>query len=132
VVSDNPIDDVVLDNYRTHTHFLHPSCLEAGHPNLTLLEATSCRLRIMATYKGIEKIPRFGVIDELNYESILKAFNKVNGIQFEPNYLYGSFDWSERVKSLTNMYQSILDVDRIFNNELVNKRLNEIYNYDAV
>jgi len=127
IISDNPVDDVILDNYCSHTHFLHPSCLEAGHPNLTLLEAAACRLRIVATYKGIERIPRLAVIDDLSYEGILKAFNSVNEINFERYYLYDSISWSKRVKSLKLMYESILDVNNDFDNELVEKRLNEIY-----
>lgn len=39
----------LLDLYQTHTIFLHLSDLEAGHPNLTLLEAMSCGLPVIAT-----------------------------------------------------------------------------------
>lgn len=39
----------LLDLYQNHTVFLHLSDLEAGHPNLTLLEAMSCGLPVIAT-----------------------------------------------------------------------------------
>jgi len=35
-------EEELLTVYRNHSIFLHPSQLEAGHPNLTLVEALSC------------------------------------------------------------------------------------------
>ena len=43
--------------YRDHTIFLHPSILEAGHPNPTLLEAMSCGLPIVGTYEDDNDLP---------------------------------------------------------------------------
>lgn len=54
----------LLDLYQSHTIFLHLSDLEAGHPNLTLLEAMSCGLPVVATLennnelKGLKKSTR--------------------------------------------------------------------------
>jgi autotransporter strand-loop-strand O-heptosyltransferase len=42
----------LLDLYKSHTIFLHLSDLEAGHPNLTLLEAMSCGLPVIATLEN--------------------------------------------------------------------------------
>lgn len=50
--------------YTSHTIFLHPSELEAGHPNLTLLEAAACGLPILGwiemetTFHGLWRAPR--------------------------------------------------------------------------
>jgi autotransporter strand-loop-strand O-heptosyltransferase len=50
--------------YQNHTIFLHPSILEAGHPNLTLLEAIGCQLPIVGTFEeenelhGLFKVTR--------------------------------------------------------------------------
>jgi glycosyltransferase involved in cell wall biosynthesis len=41
-----PNQDELLDLYQRHTIFMHPSELEAGHPNLTILEAAACGLPI--------------------------------------------------------------------------------------
>jgi len=38
-------EEELLTVYRNHSIFLHPSQLEAGHPNLTLVEALSCEWR---------------------------------------------------------------------------------------
>lgn len=54
----------LLNLYQSHTIFLHLSDLEAGHPNLTLLEAMSCGLPVIATLennnelKGLKKSSR--------------------------------------------------------------------------
>ena len=37
--------------YREHSVFLHPSSIEAGHPNLTLLEAVASGLPVVGTYE---------------------------------------------------------------------------------
>ena len=42
LVCNNPNEEEILRLYQEHSIFLHPSILEAGHPNLTILEALSC------------------------------------------------------------------------------------------
>jgi glycosyltransferase involved in cell wall biosynthesis len=46
LLTHNLVEDDILELYRTHSIF-HPSILEAGHPNLTLLEAVSCGLPVL-------------------------------------------------------------------------------------
>jgi len=41
-----PNQEELVDLYHRHSIFMHPSELEAGHPNLTLLEASACGLPI--------------------------------------------------------------------------------------
>ena len=47
-------EDELKEEYKKHTIFIHPSIIEAGHPNLTLLEAMSAGLPIVGTYTGKE------------------------------------------------------------------------------
>ena len=47
-------EEQLKEQYKSHSIFLHPSCVEAGHPNLTLLEAMSSGLPIVGTYSGKE------------------------------------------------------------------------------
>jgi autotransporter strand-loop-strand O-heptosyltransferase len=50
-------ENQLLEVYQDHTIFLHPSILEAGHPNLTLLEAMSCGLPVIATFEYDNELP---------------------------------------------------------------------------
>lgn len=45
-------EEELLKTYQEHTIFLHASILEAGHPNLTLLEAMACGLPVVATFEA--------------------------------------------------------------------------------
>jgi glycosyltransferase involved in cell wall biosynthesis len=59
-----PNQDELVDLYHRHTIFMHPSELEAGHPNLTILEAAACGLPVngwieMETdFNGMWRAPR--------------------------------------------------------------------------
>jgi len=44
-------EEELLKVYQNHTVFIHPSALEAGHPNLTLLEAMACGLPVVGTFE---------------------------------------------------------------------------------
>ena len=63
-ILENPSNDILRQIYTSHTIFLHPSELEAGHPNLTLLEAAACGLPIVGwieeetTFHGLWRAPR--------------------------------------------------------------------------
>ena len=60
----NLTESELINVYKNHTIFLHPSISEAGHPNLTLLEAMSCGLPIVGTFEenneldGLHRITR--------------------------------------------------------------------------
>jgi glycosyltransferase involved in cell wall biosynthesis len=59
-----PSNEQLRQLYTSHTIFLHPSDLEAGHPNLTLLEAAACGLPILGwiemetVFHGLWRAPR--------------------------------------------------------------------------
>lgn len=59
-----PNQDELVNLYHRHTIFMHPSELEAGHPNLTILEAAACGLPVngwieMETdFNGMWRAPR--------------------------------------------------------------------------
>ena len=55
-------EEELLKIYQEHSIFLHPSILEAGHPNLTLLEAMACGCCIIGS-KGmpVEEVIKDGV-----------------------------------------------------------------------
>lgn len=59
-----PNQDELVDLYHRHTIFMHPSELEAGHPNLTILEAAACGLpvngwiELETDFNGMWRAPR--------------------------------------------------------------------------
>jgi autotransporter strand-loop-strand O-heptosyltransferase len=75
----NLTEEELKEQYALHTIFLHPSIVEAGHPNLTLLEAMSTGLPIVGTYSGTE-FELDGIFKvERNAEQITEGIQKVIG-----------------------------------------------------
>ena len=68
-------EEQLIDLYNDHSIFLHPSELEAGHPNLTLLEALSCGLPIVGTFE--EKSYDGMIVVERNVEQIKSAIQNI-------------------------------------------------------
>ena len=97
--------------YHEHDIFLHPSELEAGHPNLTLLEAAACGLPIIGwieietDFFGMWRAPRniFKMNDGLN--DILNNWGRYtkDAIQTGINY-----SWENRTKELMKIYTQVL------------------------
>ena len=97
--------------YHEHDIFLHPSELEAGHPNLTLLEAAACGLPIIGwiemetDFFGMWRAPRniFRMNDGLN--DILNNWSRYtkDAIQTGINY-----SWENRTKELMKIYTQVL------------------------
>jgi glycosyltransferase involved in cell wall biosynthesis len=73
----NPTDEETRELYQTHSIFLHPSMLEAGHPNLTLMEATACGIPIVGTYKGSRHMDGMWVLPNISTESVIKGITEV-------------------------------------------------------
>ena len=100
----NPNQDELLSLYQDHTIFLHPSELEAGHPNLTILEAMSCGLPVVGCMEdnldGMAKV-------EKNVESVREGIQKVleNYKEFKSQSLITAekLSWYNRSKELTKL-----------------------------
>jgi glycosyltransferase involved in cell wall biosynthesis len=67
----NPTDEEMRELYQDHSIFLHPSMLEAGHPNLTLCEAASVCIPIVGTYRGSKHFPGMWVLPNISTESVM-------------------------------------------------------------
>lgn len=97
--------------YWGHDIFLHPSELEAGHPNLTLLEAAACGLPIIGwiemetDFHGLWRAPRNIFRMNEGLDDILNNWDKyiANSIQTGKD-----FSWENRTKDLFKIYNKVL------------------------
>jgi autotransporter strand-loop-strand O-heptosyltransferase len=117
---DNPNEESILELYKTHSIFLHPSSLEAGHPNLTLLEAISCNLPIVGTYDGTQKI--YGmIVTERNSDSVANSIQEIiNNYNFyvdQTNKSREKFDWGVITNRLLKMYKLVGIIKKKYNSE---------------
>lgn len=77
----DPSQEEVRDLFHTHRVFLHPTMLEAGHPNLTMVEAAACGLPIIADWEmgtdfhGAWRSPRNVFTMELGYKDIMSRYD---------------------------------------------------------
>jgi len=120
VVYGNPDEESIKKLYDTHTIFAHPSILEAGHPNLTLLEAMSCGLPTVGTYNGTPKIGGLRKI-ERSTESVVSGLKYVienwGKLYNETKETRIDFDWSTITKRLIGIYKSVKMIDKNYRSE---------------
>lgn len=107
----NTEDNELVKIYNEHSIFLHPSSLETGHPNLTLIESIYSGTPVVGTcnvhIKGMKKI-------KPDKENILKGIKEVIGnynlyrnecIECRMDHFY---DWYNITKELVNIYENVL------------------------
>ena len=102
-----PSNEDLRQLYTSHTIFLHPSELEAGHPNLTLLEAAACGLPILGwiemetTFHGLWRASR-------DLKEMIRGLNTIT--QEYSEYRQRSLNtaqelsWLNRSKDLINLF----------------------------
>lgn len=102
-------EDQLLDVYKSHTIFLHPSELEAGHPNLTLLEALSCGLPIVGTFESNASLDGMITINRNVNEIVTGVTNIISNYTKYSNNARSQAEklsWENRVKELVSIYHS--------------------------
>lgn len=89
----------LLETYQSHTIFLHLSELEAGHPNLTLLEALSCGLPVIGTYENNNQLKGMYIINR-DVDETVNAIDHVikNYDEFRNNALESASENSYKQK----------------------------------
>jgi len=129
--SSNPTEEIKLKYFQDHYIFLHPSYLEFGSPNLTLLEAFSCSLPIVGAYDGSREIKGMSVLKSLDVDEIC---NKINHVS--ENYLSivdsmsinrAYHDWSNIVGQLYRMYEAYLQINNVENTETIKEKYINLY-----
>ena len=109
-VISEPTNEQLRQLYNSHTIFLHPSDLEAGHPNLTLLEAAACGLPILGwieeetTFHGLWRTPR-------DLREMLRGLNVIidEYSTYRQNALKTAdeLSWLNRSKELIQLYERL-------------------------
>lgn len=103
----NLSEDELLTVYKNHSIFLHPSQLEAGHPNLTLLEAMSCGLPVVGTLEengnlnGMIKVTP--TVDEIT-GGIQTIIDQYGQYSFAARKQAEALSWKNRTKELLSVY----------------------------
>lgn len=132
LIANNPDDVTVRKLYQEHSVFLHPSMLEAGHPNLTLLEAASCCLPIVGTYKGTKRIPGMCVIPEINTEEVrigvLNMLLHYDNFRSEMLDARHTYDWMNVCKMLDRFYTNVDKVKEQYTSEKTKQLYINAYN----
>jgi len=109
----------LIELYNNHSIFLHFSELEAGHPNLTLLEAMSCGLPVVGTFE--QKTYNGMIVTERDVSQATSAISKIM-IDYK-KYKQAALDaasansYSARVLELAGLYSEYRE--KIFGNQLI-------------
>lgn len=101
-------EDKLRELYRTHSIFVHPSELEAGHPNLTLLEAMACGLPVVGTFEENNSLR--GMI--VSTRTPLTLASRIQDVMFEyQQYTQEArqqaevLSWHNRTKEMVTIYE---------------------------
>ena len=105
----NLTEEELLTVYKNHSIFLHPSQLEAGHPNLTILEAMSSGLPVVGTFeehgslRGMVKIN--ATVDD-TVAGIQTVMNEYGQYSFSARKQAEALSWKNRTKELLSIYST--------------------------
>ena len=130
IIDTNPDEEELIKLYNEHTIFLHPSELEAGHPNLTLLEAISCGLPIVGTYDGTKELNSIYKIDRSTNSVVTGIKHVMSNIDTFVNHTQIEklkYDWSVICERLLNIYDSVINIKKEYNSELTKQLYVDVY-----
>jgi glycosyltransferase involved in cell wall biosynthesis len=117
----NPTDEEMRELYQDHSIFLHPSMLEAGHPNLTLCEAASACLPIVGTYRGSRHFPGMWVLPSISVEEvtrgIVETINSYEHRRQEMITVRNFYSWDLVAKTLHKYYENVLKITEGYTSE---------------
>jgi len=127
----NPTDEEMRELYQTHDIFLHPSMLEAGHPNLTLMEATACAIPIVGTYKGSRHMDGMWVIPEISTAAVVTGIEETiktyDHRRKEMLNARKSRSWLEVCKILKKYYDNVRIIGKEYTSEITKQLYIEAY-----
>jgi glycosyltransferase involved in cell wall biosynthesis len=101
----------LLDLYHQHDIFIHPTMLEAGHPNLTMIEAAAAGLPIIADWEhetvfhGAWRAPRDVFEMGKGLDNILNNWENYRQKCLDTAK---ELDWYNRAEKLVKIYQEVI------------------------
>ena len=117
----NPTDEETRELYQSHTIFLHPSMLEAGHPNLTLCEAASACIPIVGTYRGSKHFPGMWVLPSISVKEVARGIAEtINTYEHRRQEMLAVRDyhsWDNVAKTLHKYYENVLKINEGYTSE---------------
>ena len=102
-------EDELLSIYQEHTIFLHPSQLEAGHPNLTILEALSCGIPVVGTLEDNNVLSGMEIVAptiDSAVNGVKKVINDYSTYVTAGRNQAQQLSWYNRTQELLNIYSS--------------------------
>jgi hypothetical protein len=106
--------------------------LEAGHPNLTLLEAASCCLPIVGTYRGSKPIVGIYRLNEITTENVIMGIKDTIEDYEETKQamikMRLSYDWKYVCEKLAKYYHFALKVNEEYDSEKTKSLYTNAYN----
>ena len=136
LVATNPSEDELLKIYHEHTIFLHPSMLEAGHPNLTLMEAASCCIPMAATYNGSMDIVGLFKLNEITTNEVVSKVKEIissyHDIVPKMTSVRERYDWMNVSKRLNDMYKAVSKFHNLDSETIRNRYVNIYTNTEKI
>jgi len=103
-------EEELLTTYKNHSIFIHPSELEAGHPNLTLLEALSCGLPIVGTLEHGVSLDGM-ITTERTVQQIVNGVTEIlsnyDTYSNKARQQAESLSWKHRTSELVSIYHTM-------------------------
>ena len=99
----------LLETYQDHSIFIHMSELEAGHPNMTLLEAMSCGLPIVGTLENGGTLSGMKIVqrdEESGISGLLEVIEKYETYKTNAIETAKSLSWEKRSAKMLRLYNS--------------------------
>jgi len=116
-------EEQLIELYNDNSIFIHASELEAGHPNLTLLEAMSCGLPVIGTF------------EEKNYDGMIVVNRNVEEIKIAIKSVLKNYSFYQKnslVIANKNSYKSrikeLIDLYDLYTEKLFGEKFKKIYN----
>jgi glycosyltransferase involved in cell wall biosynthesis len=110
IIFDLPNSEL-LNLYHQHDIFIHPTMLEAGHPNLTMIEAVAAGLPVIADWEystdfhGAWRAPRDVFEMTKGLDDIMNNWDDYRQRCFNTAK---ELDWFNRAGKLVKIYQEVV------------------------